>query len=339
MQQKDEIMRIGQVVFKKMAQVLVGLGAFTMFSACQPQQFGLTPVAQEFGQKVTYSNDVDVLWVIDTSGSMDKHQNLLADQVGLFVNALNDTGLNYHIAVTTMDMSATGEKGKFIGTPAILTPATANLTSVLSQRLRIGGQGSPVERGLEGMKASLSAPLSTSLNKDFLRPNALLTVIFLSNEDDQSTPDNYQQFLDQLRPPLASGERSWVAEFIGVTATDPSCKTSQWQQAGYSEVGTKYAALADTSGGTSESICNADLATALTNVKARVLEVITEWRLDRVPKVESIKIVVDGVAVLQNSTNGWTYSSTTNSVRFHGTSIPKAWSVIKVDYDPVGTKQ
>ena len=128
------------------------------------------------------------------------------------------------------------------------------------------------------MKAAFSSPLASTngYNDGFLRTNALLVVIFLSNEDDQSATADYGSFLDQIRPPLAAtGQRSWVAQFMGVTDTDSSCKTSQWAQAGYSEVGTKYISLANQSGGDSEAICDADLRRALTNVKARVLEVVT----------------------------------------------------------------
>ena len=61
-------------------------------AGCNQQQFGLAAQSQEFGQKAMYNTQVDVLWVIDTSSSMDTHQNLLADQMGLFVDAMNVIG-------------------------------------------------------------------------------------------------------------------------------------------------------------------------------------------------------------------------------------------------------
>jgi len=318
--------------------------AMTLAAGCNNQQFGLAPESQEFGQKVTYNTQVDVLWVIDTSSSMDTYQNQLAPQMGLFVDAMNQTGLDYHMAVTTMDMSASGVKGKFVssaGTPLILTSQTPNLTQVLSQRIQLGGNGSPVERGLEAMKAALSSPLASSsgYNAGFLRKDALLVVVFLSNEDDQSASADYGAFLDSVRPPLATtGERSWLVQFMGVTDSDPSCKTSQWSQAGYSEIGAKYIALANESGGVSEAICDADLKRALTNVKARVLEVMTEYRLDRSPDLTTLAVYVNGALVPQDASNGWTYYSANNSIRFHGTAVPPVDSTIRISYDPTGIK-
>lgn len=327
-----------------MKKTLALLALCALIAGCNQQQFGLASESQEFGQKVTYNTQVDVLWVIDTSSSMDTQQNLLAPQMGLFVDAMSKTGLDYHMAVTTMDMSSSGAKGKFVaanGTPLVLTSQTPNLKQVLSQRVQLGGSGSPVERGLEAMKAALSSPLASSsgYNAGFLRKDALLVVIFLSNEDDQSASLDYGAFLDSVRPPLAlTGERSWLVHFMGVTDSDSSCKTSAWSQAGYSEVGTKYIQLAEESGGVSEAICDADLKRALTNVKARVLEVMTEYRLDRLPNLTTLQVYVNGALVPQDAVNGWTYYSSNNSIRFHGTAVPPVDSSIRISYDPTGIK-
>lgn len=316
------------------------MAALFAATSCSQQQFGLQSQSQEFGTKVMYNTQVDVLWVIDTSSSMDKYQNLLAPQMGLFVDALNQTGLDYHMAVTTMDMSGSGEDGKFVaqtGTPLVLSNSTPNFTNILSQRIQLGGNGSPVERGEEAMKAALSSPLVTGYNNGFLRAGAMLVVVFLSNEDDSSATANYSGFLDTLRPPI-NGQRSWLAQFMGVTSDDPTCQTSAWTSAGYSEVGTKYMSLASSSGGTSQSICSLDLRTALTNVKARILEVITQYTLNQAPDIASIVVHENGTLVPQDATNGWTYDSTSNSIRFHGTYVPNVDASVKVDYQPAGIK-
>ena len=46
----------------------------------------------------------------------------------------------------------------------------------------------------------------------------------------------------------------------------------------------------------------------------------------------SITVTVGGVPVAQNATNGWTYDATTNSVEFHGSSVPQPGSEIVVQY-------
>lgn len=327
------------ILNKRMMLGALAALAVASASACSPANFGVAPASEEFAQSVTYAKDVDVLWMIDTSTSMDKHQNLLAAQMGIFVDSLNETGLNYQVAVTTMDMGSSGEKGRFVaqsGTPAILTAQTPDLKNVLSNRLRLGANGSPVERGQEALKAALTAPnITTGANKGFLRPNSLLVVVFLSDEEDQSANQDYAAFLDEIRPPLATGERSWVSHVMGVMPNDPSCTTAEW---GYSSVAYRYMSLATASGGVSESICDADLRRALTNVKARILEIATEYKLDRKPIVSTIQVVVNGQPVPKDSVNGWSYIAEKNSIRFHGNAVPKPGSGIRVNFDPEGLK-
>lgn len=320
----------------KPCQAKVILATLSLIAAfgCSEQKFAVQAKAEEFGQSVTYTRKVDILWVIDTSSSMAVHQDRLSSQVGLFVSALNDTGLDYQMAVTTMDMSSTGAKGKFIanqGEPAILGSQLTNLSTILASRLRVGQDGSPLERGLQSMKAALSSPLTLNSNKGFLRQDSLLVVIFLSNEDDQSIADDYEGFLNTTRPPLPLGGRSWIAQFLGSVPNEPSCQAAEW---GYQSYGTAYINLAELSGGVAEAICDGDLRRALTNVKARVLEVLTAWQLDKKPIVSSIVVKVDDVVVPQSETNGWTYDESANVIRFHGDSVPKAGSKIKVEFDP-----
>ncbi len=306
---------------------------------CGQQTFGTEAGSATFGQQVSYNTEVDVLWVIDTSGSMSKRQSEVAKQIPIFLDGLNATGLDYQIGVTTMDMSGSGVKGRLIaqaGTPLVLKRQTPNLTNILMGRVQAGENGSPVERGREAMLAALALSEPDKANAGFLRPKSLLNVIFVTDEEDESDSSvNYVAALDAIRPALPLGDRSWVAHFIGVAPNDATCRTAEW---GFSSPGTRYISLANQSGGAAESICDADFRRALTNVRSRVLEMLTEFPLDRKPVESSIKVVVDGANVIMDSSNGWSYRAQTNSIRFHGSAIPKAGARILVTFDPDGLK-
>lgn len=66
-------------------KAFIVLAMSAALNGCSGQKFGIQAQNEEFGQTVTYNTEVEVLWVIDTSGSMAKHQSLLADQAGLFL--------------------------------------------------------------------------------------------------------------------------------------------------------------------------------------------------------------------------------------------------------------
>jgi len=93
----------------------------------------------------------------------------------------------------------------------------------LTATLLVGSNGSSLERGFRNVLA-LSAPMSTSVNSGFLRPNALLVVILLATRR-SSASMNYSAFLDQIRPPAPSA-RAVGSQFHGVTTTDPNCSTA-----------------------------------------------------------------------------------------------------------------
>lgn len=306
---------------------------------CGNQNFAIEDASSNFGQQVTYNTEVDVLWVVDTSSSMAKHQELLANQVPVFLEGLNATGLDYQIGVTTMDMSSTGAGGRLLaqtGTPRVLNRSTPNLAALLAGRLKAGESGSPVERGREALMAALNQSNAGQVNEGFLRPNSLLNVIFLTNEEDQSNISvDYVALLDRIKPILPLGDRSWISHFMGVMSNDSACRTAEW---GFSSPGLRYMDLSTASGGAKESICDADFKRALTNVRSRVLEVLTEFPLGRDPVVSTIRVYVDGIEIPQNEVNGWSYRKSANSIRFHGSAIPKAGSRIKVDFDPEGLK-
>lgn len=311
--------------------------------ACSNQRFGTVTQGDHFGQNVSYNNKVDVLWVVDNSNSMSQHQQKIAEQVSAFVSALKNSGMDFHIGVTTMDMSSSGEKGRLLatplGSPAVLTKSTPNMISVLQQRLQMGDGGSSVERALEATKAALSEPNLSGANAGFRRfdpsdktKGAVLAVIYLSNEDDESgsaVPDPVA-FFDSVSvdSQYVNEAPQWVVSFIGTTPEDPACQTVPWTK----EDGLAYINLAQKSGGGVASICNGNFSAAISNIKGHILTMMTEWHFPKTPVESTIKVFINGVQIPNDATNGWTYVATRKVLQFHGTAIPPINSSIDVQY-------
>lgn len=312
-------------------------GLWPLLLGCQQPKFQVAPEEKEFGQEAKFNTEVDLLFVVDNSNSMAPRQEMLAAQVGEFLSALDQTGLDYRIAVTSTDMDGvpSAANGRFLaqsGTPRILSRATPDLRQVLSNRLRLGNQGSRVEQGLAAMRAALSEPLKSGVNQGFLRDQALLAVVFLSDEEDQSPRADYAQFLNSLKPNLPMGDKNWLVHFMGVVPNDTRCTTAEWQ---FFSPGLKYIELVSQSGGVAESICTLDLRDAVTNVRARLLEILTEWKLPTKPNLATLQVFVDGRLIPQSDVNGWSFFEPGNSVRFHGDAVPRPTSRIRVQYDPI----
>lgn len=313
---------------------LVGL----VSAACSKQSFDMIDEQVDLSQDIQYNNKVDVVVMIDTSSSMDSYQNKLADQTGMMIDELNRSGMDYHIVVVTSDMRSNGTGGKFVGDPKILTNTTAGLKDRLKERIRLGSKGSDQERGLESIRTALSPSYLSGQGAGFLRDDALLAIVALSNEDDYSPEANssIKAALDRLKPPFSSGVRGWTLSFIGVPDDSSTCSTALDGQ--YREPGLRWIDLANTSDGVVAPICDSTLDVAVRNVKKRITQILTDFALGREPVIETIQVTKNGILVPQSTVNGWEYIADGYKVRFHGTAIPGAYDKVLVDFTPAAPK-
>ncbi|HWU44785.1 MAG TPA: hypothetical protein VN132_15140, partial [Bdellovibrio sp.] len=312
-----------------------GLGLILLISvssalmACdQGMKFSLPDTSNKFNQDLAYNNKVDILWIMDNSSSMAKHQQNLSSQVPAMVSKLNSLNMNYQMAVVTSSMGGTNPNGgQFIGSPKIMTASTPSLASVLSSRLVVGEDGSDNERGLYSMETVLGSSYQANDGKGFLRKDALLVVIALSDEDDKSKSNSsdaityYTNFLDSVKQPWSDGSRSWVFNFVGILSLSGTCTTTSLD---YKEPGLSFMGLADASGGTKNSLCSSDLSPAVSNISARVIQILTDFKLSALPLESSIVVTINGQVIPRSTTNGWDYIADKNIIRFYGNAVPPA---------------
>jgi hypothetical protein len=178
-------------------------------------------MSASFSEKI--NNKIDILLMVDNSSSMNEMQQKLYDQLPIFVNTLQGAQIppDLHIAVVSSDMgapgdstaeiacTASGDQGQFQAMPrgtcadtTLQTGATfisddgagnKNYTdTTLSQALQcialLGDKGCGLEHQLASIDRALGAdgsPAPTT-NANFLRPDAFLGIVILTNEDDCS---------------------------------------------------------------------------------------------------------------------------------------------------------
>ena len=313
-------------------QVALWLLAGLMLAACNKQEFGLPATSQNFAASITYNNKVDIVLMMDNSSSMIQYQNKFSSQVSAMVNNLNSTGLDYHIAVVTTDMRTGGNGGKFIGSPAYVSNSTPNLVSTLQSHIAVGQLGSDLERGLDSVRAALQPAYLAGAGRGFLRDDALLAIVILTNEDDYSSDStsSYEDFFDMLKPNFNNSTKGWILNFVGVVSLTAACSTT----ADYKEPGLRYMELADYTGGVKASVCDSSLAAAISNVHVRIVEILSEYPLKSVPNISTISVSLNGVSVPHDATNGWTYDSVANTIHFHGSYQPGVSDNVQVHYTP-----
>lgn len=304
--------------------------------------FALPSTQETFGQVITYNNKVDILFVIDNSSSMSQHQQRLAAKVPDMINTLNSLKMDYHVAVTTTTMTTNltsyPMSRQILGTPKYLTSTNISL---LSNRLLAGEAGSDLERGLDAMVFATGS-YAVANAPGYLRSDALFVIIFMGDEDDQSSEfgsgnsNDFVNYLNKLKPPFAQGGRAWIANFIG-SLQNQNCDNL----GGQVSIGFNYLRLAEASSGIKESICSGDLSVAVANIKARIVDQLTQFRLKSEPRKSTIRIAVGGHAVVESAIDGWTLetegigSQMNYFIRFHGSAIPAADQGVQIDFTPM----
>lgn len=295
-------------------------------------QFGLPSSETAFDKVIWYNNKVDIVMMVDNSGSMKEYQDRLILQVPSFVDRLNKIKMDYHIAVISSSISNRYSGGQFLGSPAFLTNASANLIANLQSKIQIGESGSDLEAPFMNFKNIFFSDYVKYQGAGFLRPDALLVIITLSDDTDKSTVSStdFAKLLDGLRPKFRDGTRGWLYNYIGVLDLKSSCRSST---GGLPTVGLKHVELADFSGGVKGSICESTLEQTVGNIRARIEAILTDYKLDFKPKVETIRVTLNGQQIPPDTVNGWTYNPNTNTVSFHGTAVPAADGRVLVTFD------
>jgi hypothetical protein len=181
----------------------------------------------------------------------------------------------------------------------------------------VGVAGGEPEQGLLAAEQALSPPLVTQDNAGFLRPEASLGIVYVSDEDDQSpgTTDGYAAFLIALRPPPFLRVNAIVGDVPAGCAT--------------AGAGTRYRAMVDLIGGVSASICANDWDQTLIALAAGGFGFRTRFELSGVPVEGTIEVRVNGVTL---GVEFWEYVA--GAIVFSPAAVPEAASTIEVTYAP-----
>lgn len=226
---------------------------------------------------------VDVLLLIDNSGSMESDNT---DDVRLgmpaFFDELQLVADWQLILVTQDDGCATG---------GILDPST-NAPDTLVANHAFDGGGNLTERLFALADRALGQTGPGACNEGFLRPGALLHLIVMSDEEEQSG----QSGLD------------WVTTFASRVSAPDHLKISGvldlYRRCGDNSGPDGYEEAIDATGGAKLDICNATWGAQLSDIASEVLAGIRTYNLAEVPEPASVEVEVNGVATSAFTVSG-----------------------------------
>jgi hypothetical protein len=287
------------------------LGSLLLLSFSSVQAAQITNTTFAFPGRVEIHvqpsiSELDVLFVIDDSASMDLHQKNLIQNIPILAQAVLKQGVHVHAGVTTTSFECGYSKacnGRFMG--KMVDSKNSDFVAILSANLKVGTNGSADEVPLDMAVAALTEAVAQADHPDFYRPKAHLALIFLTDADDQSkqNPENFAAFLKGLKP------NANHLSVNSIQSLGPNTCTNE-------APGPKLATAVGLLNGKIHNICSPDYGTHLGEIGSDIVRKVTrEIPLTTTPDVSSI-VVTYGATTFEKGDlrYGWSYDSVNNAV-------------------------
>ena len=309
---------------------------------------------------------VDVLWVVDDSGSMSEEQSALATNFPLFFSQTSINNVNYHVAITTTLFNETlclpnqpcntaepeemaGYYTACGGNDKWLTPTSSNPENQFSCNVQVADTGnvrpsrtqSGQEAGLAAAKVFLSEPRINDpmINGGFLREDAKLYIIIISDEQDYS-PGPVQLYVDFFQNLKGFRNRNLVSLSAIAGGVPTACMTA--------EPGTRYKDAVDgNANGIYHDICANNFGSQLQSLAFDSFGLKTQFFLSRNADPAQLQVCVSDqdieanpgapctpvAAAPEGAATGYFYEAASNSIVFNSGSVPTRGQYIRVTYE------
>jgi len=256
-------------------------------------------------ESFTYSattRAVDVVWVIDTSGSMIPEVSLVKQKLAEFSSAITSAGLDYHVVVLAR-RSATEMQGICVQPPL----AAANCGD--SARFRHVDAVVASSNSLDVVVANIAEI------EAFLRPDSLRHFVEVSDDNAAMSAGAFHSFISQ-RP----GYQGYV--FHSVVGLPPGGPC-------IANVGDAYVSLSQLTGGLLVDICTANWSTLFGELANTVVASVTDYQLNQQPIPGTLEVTVNGQPISEGV--DWDYQPQSNEILLTG-ALPADGSTVTVCY-------
>jgi len=266
---------------------------------------------------VSFNPAVDILFIIDDSGSMSSYQKKLLANADLFIERFFKTKfIDYHVGVTTSTLTqsswggslAPGGKLMNIGDYTYVDRNVIDGEGILAQMMNVGKSGGATEHFFSIHVESFSDDLMQTVNANFYREDAKLAIIVITDTEDQSSysvQDAYDFLLD-----LKDGDEKklhYVAALV---------ETNKYPCVNEGTPPRKLLAMVDMhkDRGYKFDLCQPDYGVDLAKVASDLVRSVSTIRLDELPDVRTIKVTYGDFVIPNDPEVGWVYNAQSNSI-------------------------
>ena len=258
------------------------------------------------------TDGVDILWVIDTSGSMYRYDAQLMAGIEAMMEALPESG--WRLAMMSNDPNRAKVESQFPLVPGDDIDDAMDMYNAMGR----GGME-------EGFDAAYEYLVNNSYASTWLRPDAALLIVFVSDEEEQSRTHMIDVVDWTNWFSIQRGGSAFMSSIVNVEQADSICTTPP----SIIDVGDRYMEATNYFGGVIVDICDDDWAPGVADATSDV-EPFEKISLTYVPvQEETMRVFINGALNWD-----WAYDPADNAVHF--TVIPAAHDHVDVayHYDP-----
>jgi hypothetical protein len=271
----------------------------------------------------------DVLFIIDNSCSMFEEQNAIANNIGTMISTLQASTIDWHLGVVSTDMTNTQQHaGKLqqAGGNSWVDASTAQPETAFAQMAIMGTGGDFEEKGRAAAYTMVEVKPDIPRNQGFLREDATLTFVFVSDEEDQSgsIPIPRPEFREWMETKKERPE-----DVVAHGIIDPPgvpCPQGDTD-------GVEYERYATWTGGQVFNLCQPDWAPYFEAIATQLLD-SARVRLDEpADEILEVAITEDGAETVLTDAD-WTYDADLQTVYLAPGIATTALESMRVDYRP-----
>ena len=253
---------------------------------------------------------IDILWIIDTSGSMRRFDAQLLLGIETMLTALPDS--SWRLAMMSNDPSRAVLESQF---PLVPGDDILDAEAMYSSMGRGGME--------EGFDAAYEYIVNNAYSGTWMRPDAGLLIVFVSDEEEQSN-DHFSDvgdFVSWYRG--LRGGSVFLASIVNHETSESLC-----DYVSPIDVGDRYMEATNAFGGNIIDICAEDWTAGVADAAASV-EPHESWPLTHTAITDSVRVFLNG-SVVEPSYTTWSYSEVDNTVYFH--DIPSGSTLVEIGY-------
>ena len=263
-----------------------------------------------FVQLETY-DEIDIVWVIDVSGSMNDDMERLLEGIDTMMRNLPPTG--WRLAIVPSGVTSAAAETQFPLLPGDGYEEAKSMYDNLGRETQ--------ESGFDGIYSYM---VNGSYSSSWMRQDAALLVVFVSDEDDQSTI--FSEVSDFTSWYEFQREHVFLASIINFHPDDSDCNISPLFHGDRYEDATNYF------NGQVVDICDSDWSPGVIEASSQV-ELYNSIVLTHVPmEQDNIRVFIN-----KEINTDWTYDEPTNTVAFSQTPAENSLVEIAYHYEPDDT--